>query len=134
MARASQARRLLALVFTVALTLSACGGFDRDINVVKQSNAPTGIANEELVRQIAGARGKIDWSAERPEKYKDNENIVLVRARVDRVGRSGAKHQVVMDWIHNRQTQKVDLEGVKVDGEERSVVGGALQVLLLQLD
>jgi hypothetical protein len=86
------------------------------------------------VRQIAGARGKIDWSAERPEKYKDNENIVLVRARVDRVGRSGAKHQVVMDWIHNRQTQKVDLEGVKVDGEERSVVGGALQVLLLQLD
>jgi hypothetical protein len=53
---------------------------------------------------------------------------------VDRVGRSGAKHQVVMDWIHNRQTQKVDLEGVKVDGEERSVVGGALQVLLLQLD
>jgi len=28
MARASQARRLLALVFTVALTLSACGGFD----------------------------------------------------------------------------------------------------------
>ena len=43
MARALQARRLLALVFTVALTLSACGGFDRDINVVKQSNAPTGI-------------------------------------------------------------------------------------------
>ena len=52
MARALQARRLLALVFTVALTLSACGGFDRDINMVKQSNAPTGIANEELVRQM----------------------------------------------------------------------------------
>jgi hypothetical protein len=65
MARALQARRLLAFVFTVALTLSACGGFDRDINVVKQSNAPTGIANEELVRQIAGARGKCgrEWIA-----------------------------------------------------------------------
>jgi hypothetical protein len=134
MARALQARRVIALVVTIALTLSACGGFDRDISVVKQSNAPTGIANEELVRQIAGARGKIVWSAERPEKYKDNENIVLVRATVDRVGRSGAKHEVVMDWIHNRQTEKVDLEGLKVDGEERSVVGGALQVLLLQLD
>src|SRR5262249_3471493 len=71
MARASQARRVIALVFTIALTLSACGGFDRDISVVKQSNASTGIANEELVRQIAGARGKIVWSAERPEKYKD---------------------------------------------------------------
>ena len=134
MARAPKARRVMALALAIALMLSACGGFERDIDVVKQSNAPIGIANEELVRQIAGARGEIAWSAEHSEKYKDNENIVLVRATVDRIGRSGAKHQVVMDWIHNRQTEKVDLEGVKVDGEEQSVVGGALQVLLLQLD
>ena len=134
MPQGPQARRVLTLAFTFVLWLTACGGFERDIDVVKQSNAPTGIVNDELVRQLAGARGKIAWSAERPEKYKDNENIVLVRATVDRIGRSGAKHQVVMDWIHNRQTQKVDLERVLVDGEEKDLVGGALQLFLLQLD
>ena len=64
--------------------LAACGAYSRDIEAVKQSNVPTGIVNEELVKQFAGARGKIDWSAEQPEKYKDNENIVLVRATIDR--------------------------------------------------
>ena len=89
-------------------------------------------AGEQLPRP--GARGKATWSAERPEKYKDNEHIVLVRATVDRIGRSGSKHQVVLDWIHNRQTEKIDLERVTVDGEEQSLVGGALQFLLLQMD
>ncbi len=129
-----KARRLLALAFTLVVLLAACGGFKQDIEVVKQSDSPTGIVNEELARQLAGARGKVAWSAERPEKYKDNEHIVLVRATIDRIGRSGAKHQVVLDWIHNRQTRKVDLERVLVDGEEKDLVGGALQLLLLQLD
>ena len=116
------------------LALAACGAFDRDIDAVKKSNVPTGIVNEELVRQLAGARGEVAWSAERPEKYKDNEHIVLVRATIDRLGRSGAKHKIEMDWIRNRQTDKIDLERVAVDGEEQSIVGGALQFLLLQLD
>ena len=134
MRRGLKARRGLVLAFTLVLLLAACGGFQEDMDVVKQSTVPTGIANEELARQLAGARGKVAWSAERPEKYKDNEHIVLVRATIDRIGRSGAEHQVMLDWIHNRQTRKVDLERMLVDGEEKDLVGGALQLLLLQLD
>ena len=134
MRRGLKARRVLVLAVTLVLMLAACGGFQEDMDVVKQSTVPTGIANEELTRQLAGARGKVAWSAERPEKYKDNEHIVLVRATIDRIGRSGAEHQVVLDWIHNRQTRKVDLERMLVDGEEKDLVGGALQLLLLQLD
>ena len=124
----------LALVLLLSALLVACGAYSRDIDAVKQSNVPTGIVNEELAKQFAGARGKIDWSAERPEKYKDNENIVLVRAKIDRVGRSGNKREVVLEWIRNRQTDKIDMERVLVDGEEQGMVGGALQLLLLQLD
>jgi hypothetical protein len=134
MPQGPKALRAVALVFAVAAWLAACEGYARDIEAVKQSSAPTGLVNEELVEQFAGARGKATWSAERPEKYKDNEHIVLVRATVDRIGRSGSKHQVVLDWIHNRQTEKIDLERVTVDGEEQSLVGGALQFLLLQMD
>jgi hypothetical protein len=134
MPQGPKALRAVALVFAVAAWLAACGGYARDIEAVKQSSAPTGLVNEELVKRFAGARGKATWSAERPEKYKDNEHIVLVRATVDRIGRSGSKHQVVLDWIHNRQTEKIDLERVTVDGEEQSLVGGALQFLLLQMD
>ena len=124
----------LALVLLLAALLVACGAYSRDIDAVKQSNVPTGIVNEDLAKQFAGARGKIDWSAERPEKYKDNENIVLVRATIERVGRSGNKREVVLEWIRNRQTDKIDMERVLVDGEEQGMMGGALQLLLLQLD
>ena len=124
----------LALVLLLSALLVACGAYSGDIDAVKQSNVPTGIVNEELAQQFAGARGKIDWSAEQPEKYKDNENIVLVRAKIDRVGRSGAKREVVLEWIRNRQTDKIDMERVLVDGQEQGMMGGALQLLLLQLD
>jgi hypothetical protein len=124
----------LALVLTLAAILAACGAYSRDIDAVQQSNVPTGIVNEELAKQFAGARGKIDWSAERPEKYKDNENIVLVRATIERIGRSGNRREVILEWIRNRQTEKIDMERVLVDGQEQGMVGGALQLLLLQLD
>jgi hypothetical protein len=124
----------LALVLLLATLAASCGAYSRDIEAVKQSDVPTGIVNEDLAKQFAGARGKIDWSAERPEKYKDNENIVLVRAKIDRIGRSGNKREVVLEWIRNRQTDKIDMERVLVDGQEQGMVGGALQLLLLQLD
>jgi hypothetical protein len=124
----------LALVLLLAVLLTACGAYSRDIDAVQQSNVPTGIVNEELAKQFAGARGKIDWSAERPEKYKDNENIVLVRATIERIGRSGNRREVILEWIRNRQTEKIDMERVLVDGQEQGMVGGALQLLLLQLD
>ena len=124
----------LALVLTLAALLAACGAYSRDIAAVQDSNVPTGIVNEELAKQFAGARGKIGWSAERPEKYKDNDNIVLVRATIERFGRSGNKREVILEWIRNRQTDKIDLECVLVDGEEQGMMGGAIQLLLLQLD
>ena len=125
---------LKALAFGLVVLLAACGGFKEDIEMVKRSDAPTGIVNEELARQLAGARGKVAWSAERPEKYKDNEHIVLVTATIDRIGKSGRKRQVVLDYIRNRQTDKVDLERVLVDGEPQDIVGAALQLFLMQLD
>jgi hypothetical protein len=124
----------LALLLVLAVLIAACGAYSRDIEAVKQSNVPTGIVNEELAKQFAGARGKVDWSAERPEKYKDNENIELVRATIERLGRSGNRREVILEWIRNRQTDKIDMERVLVDGEEQGMVGGALQLLLLQLD
>ena len=92
-----KAPRALALALVLLLAvLTACGSYSRDIEAVKESNVPTGIVNEELAKQFAGARGKIDWAAERPEKYKDNENIVLVRATIERTGRSGNKREVIL--------------------------------------
>ncbi len=134
MPQGPKAPRAVALALMLAVLLAACGGYARDIETVKQSDVPTGIVNEELVRQFAGARGKASWTAERPEKYKDNDTIVLVRATIERIGRSGNRHEVILEWVRNRQTEKIDMERVLVDGQEQSMVGGALQFLLLQLD
>jgi hypothetical protein len=127
-------RLTAAAIGVLVLLLAACGGYEADIEAVKRSDQPTGIVNEKFATEIAGARGEVTWSASRPETYKDNEHIVLVTATIDRIGKSGRKRQVVLDYIRNRQTDKVDLERVLVDGEPQDIVGAALQLFLMRLD
>ena len=94
--RGLKARGVLALVFMIALTLSACGGSDRDISEVKRSNARTGIADGTGTPDRRCARqNRLVGRA--PGEYKDNEPSSWCAAIVDRVCCSGAKHQVMMD-------------------------------------
>jgi hypothetical protein len=123
----------LALILLI-VGLVGCSSYSGDIAAVRQSTSPTGMTNEDFVRQIAGARGQFDWSAGIADRYKANDAIVLVSATIQRIGRSGAKHQVVLEYIHNRQTGMVDLDRVLIDGKPQDIVGAALNFLMMQLD
>jgi hypothetical protein len=48
--------------------------------------------------------------------------------------RAGGKRVVVLEFIHNRQTEKVALDRLLVDGQPQSLVGGFLNLLLMQLE
>ena len=74
------------------------------------------------------------WSAAKPAKYKDNPNVVEVVAKIDKTTRAGAKRQVEIGWINNRQTKQVALERLSIDGQPQSLVSGALGLLLMQLE
>jgi hypothetical protein len=125
--------RRLATVLLVLL-LAACGdSFDDDIKAVKASPGPGGTA-EQFVNQLAGARGQVTWSGSKPQRYKDNPNIVEVVAKIEKSTRAGAKRQVDLAWINNRQTRQVALERVAIDGQPQSFAAGALGILLMQLD
>ena len=104
------------------------------MNAVRQATTLTDATNDELAQQIAGARGKVAWSAGRSETYRDNEFIVLVRATIERTTRAGAKRVVVLEFIHNRQNGKVAFEQLLVDGRPQDLVAGALGLLLMQLE
>ena len=125
-------RGLRALVF--ALALVGCGeGFDADIAAVKAAPGPGG-TNEQFATQLAGARGQVSWVASKPAKYADNPNIVQVAAKIDKTTRAGQKRAIEIDWINNRQTKQVALEGLSIDGQPQSLVSGALGLLLMQLE
>lgn len=127
-------RRFIILLFA-ALTLAACGDYSEDIDDVRQARTLfDDRTNDELAREIAGARGKVEWSANRPEKYQDNEHIVGVDATIDRTTRTGAKRVVVLHYIHNRQTQQIAFDGLDIDGRPQDLIGGALNLLLMQLE
>jgi len=116
------------------LALAGCGeNFDQDIAAVKAAQGPGG-ANEQFANQLAGARGQVKWAAAKPAKYKDNANIVEVAAKIDKTTRSGAKRQVEIAWINNRQTRQVALERLAIDGQPQSLVSGALGLLMMQLE
>ena len=99
---------------------------------MKKAEATPGTSNEAWVNDIAGARGHVDWSAGKAASY-NNDDIVEVVAKIDRPAASGATHKIELHFIHNRQTDKVALDNVTVDGKAQGLLGGALNLLLLQL-
>ena len=127
-------RAALAGMLALPLALAACGeSFDADIQAVKAASGPGG-ANEQFANQLAGARGQVAWSASKPAAYKDNPNVVEVVAKVEKTTRAGAKRQVEIAWLNNRQTKQVALERLAIDGQAQSLVSGALGLLMMQLE
>jgi len=114
--------------------LYACNRYADDIDAVKQAESVIpGQSNEVLAINIAGARSSIDWQAGPAPKY-DNPDIIGVTAVIQRTSGNGNKHRVDMIYIHNRQTKKVALDGILVDGKPQNLVSGALNMFLLQLE
>ena len=121
-----------AAAFIALALLAACGGYGDDITAVKQAEATPGTSNDAWVDEIAGARGHVEWSAGKDSAY-DNPDIVAVLAKIDRPSANGESHKIELHFIHNRQTQKVALDNVVVDGKTQGLLGGALNLMLLQL-
>ncbi len=113
--------------------LAGCSSYESDIEAVKAAKT-TGATNEDFVKDLAGARGTFEWSAREDEKYGRDSGIVLVEAAVTRTGRSGRKQVIQLLWLNNRQTGKVALEDVLVNGRSRGILGAALDIFQLELE
>jgi hypothetical protein len=126
---------LLGVLFVAASGLAACSDYTKDIEAVRQDRTVTqDQTNDALAQQLAGARGKVEWVADRPDKYKDNEYIVGVTAKIERITREGAKREIELQFIRNRQNQQISFEQLTIDGQPQGIVGGALNLLLMQLE
>src|SRR5215470_1061707 len=127
--------RILAIAVLASAPLASCSDYSKDIDAVRQDHTVSkDQTNDDLARQIAGARGKVEWAADRPDKYKDNEYIVGVTARIERITRAGAKRLIELQFIRNRQNQQISFEQLTIDGQPQGLVGGALNLLLMQLE
>jgi hypothetical protein len=126
---------LTGVLLVAAFGLSACSDYTKDIDAVRQDRTVTqDQTNDALALQLAGARGKVEWVGDRPDKYKDNEYIVAVTAKIERITRAGAKRQIELQFIRNRQNQQISFEQLTIDGQPQGLVGGALNLLLMQLE
>jgi hypothetical protein len=123
--------RTAALLLVVLL--AACGGLSSDIAAVKRDETTPGITNEAWANDIAGARGHVEWTAAKAAAY-GNDDVIEVVAHIDRPVAGGGKiHKIELHFVHNRQTKKIALDSVVVDGETQSLIGAALNLMLLQL-
>ena len=126
---------LLGVLAVAASGLAACSDYTKDIDAVRQDRTVTqDQTNDALALQLAGARGKVEWVGDHPDKYKDNEYIVAVTAKIERITRAGAKRQIELQFIRNRQNQQISFEQLTIDGQPQGLVGGALNLLLMQLE
>jgi len=126
---------LIGVLLVAACGLAACSDYTKDIEAVRQDRTVTqDQTNDALAQQLAGARGKVEWVGDRLEKYKDNEYIVGVTAKIERITREGAKREIELQFIRNRQNQQISFEQLTIDGRPQGLVGGALNLLLMQLE
>ena len=130
-------RRLLILVLlfcAVGVGFTACNRYGDDIDAVKTAQTVIpGKTNEVLAIDIAGARGTVEWAGGPAPQYQ-SDDIVGVTATIKRVSATGNRHQIELDFIHNRQTKKVAFDGALVDGKKQDLVSGALNLFMMQLE
>ncbi len=123
-------RSILILPLAGALALVGCDSYESDIAAVKRAKTVPGQTNEELVMDLAGARASIEWTAERSQVY-DNDDIIAVIATIHRLGQQGRRSKVDLVYIHNRQTQKISFEELRLNGQRQDLLSGALNLFLL---
>ena len=125
---------LLVLFCAIGVGFTACDRYGDDIDAVKTAQTVIpGKTNEVLAIDIAGARGTIEWQGGAAPQYQ-SDDIVAVAAVIKRVGATGTRHQIELDFIHNRQTKKVAFDGAVVDGKKQDLVSGALNLFMMQLE
>jgi hypothetical protein len=125
---------LLLLLCAVGVGFAACNRYGDDIDAVKTTDTVIpGKTNEVLAIDIAGARGTVEWQGQPAPQYQ-SEQIVGVTAVIKRVSATGNRHQIELDFVHNRQTKKVGFDGVLVDGKKQDLVSGAFNLFMLQLE
>ena len=132
---AGLSRRTALGLAAAALLLAGCGDdYAADIEAVKQAETAPGTTNGKLVDEFAGARGKVTWQGSKAApRYEDNPAIIAVTATIERTTRLGEKRRIDLQFIHNRQTKQVALDGMLVDGKPQDLLAGALNLMLLQL-
>jgi hypothetical protein len=126
--------RLVAGTLISLALLTGCDRYADDVDAVKQAESVVpGKSNEVLAMDVAGARGTVQWTGGPAPQY-ESDDIVGVQALVKRIGATGKRHEVELDFIHNRQTKKVAFDGAKVDGQKQDILTGALSLFLMNLE
>jgi hypothetical protein len=124
----------LILVVLLAAIITGCNQYKNDIDAVKVADSIfPGKSNEVIAIEIAGARGVIDWTAGKSEKY-DDPAMVVVSAVIKRIGATGVKHRVELQFLNNRQTKNVAFDQVLVDGQPKDMISGAMSLFMMQLE
>jgi hypothetical protein len=118
-----------------ALGIPGCSRYADDIDAVKQADSIVpGKSNELLTLDIAGARGKVDWQGGTSPKYNNDGDIIVVTATIKRISGNGNRHEIQLNFVHNRQTKKVAFDGASVDGKPQTLASGALMLFMMQLE
>ena len=126
---------ILPAAVIIAILVPACSeeDFRHDIEAVRAARtiAPDA-TNDEVARRIAGAQGRIAWTAGRIGEYLNYENTVSVIAHIDRKTRAGADRAIELTFLYDRALGDVSFQLLGVDGQSMMVMGDWLQLLLAE--
>jgi hypothetical protein len=101
---------------------------NKDIEKVKSSPLELGLILDnkyiigDLVKEIAGIKGTVQWKSFRPIGYEDAPNTVCVQIDITRnADEYHLKHEIKMQYLLNRETGFVKIGHLEVDSIGRSL-------------
>ena len=109
-------RALLALGFALVL-VAGCDSYKDDIAAVQAAETAPGKSNAELAKDIAGANGKVEWSAMEADGREDTVRVI---ADIERPSDDLLRELVGHDRGRGDREQREPLRG---PGRERPLGG-----------
>jgi len=87
-----------------------------------------------VYNQIAGVTGEVNWNSFKPEKYKNNPNIICVEVSVKRNFKESKYKSLKVQYLVNEKLKNVKIGYIEINGKPASLLefGFAMEIMLLE--
>ncbi len=127
--------RFASPLIAALVLLAACGAEDdASIDAVRDAAAPVpSMTNGELADRLAGEPGTVTWQADRRNPPGgDGPDVVQVTATIEKATLDG-RRVIVLRYLHYPAEQRVEWDGISIDGRRVSLLRGTREVMRLML-
>jgi hypothetical protein len=121
-------------VLFLCLFLLGCSPYSKDIETVKKMTPYISFNDKatmaEAMNNVAGINGSVAWSAFKEKE--DTKDQVRIKIIITTLTKKGTPRMAELVYLFNRNTKKLEQQSVSIDGKEKPMLIGNIELSFLQ--